>query len=301
MNSTTIAPLREEIAFYALAIAFKITLPVAEIPYRLDMTEIISRILQMPDALLDRSPSYMAALIGILAAVIQIIFMLQRVKHEIFSKNEFSSRNSSHSSKLEKRNNGKNLSNSELDFAKQNSIIASSYNSALDSGIAINGLNTDLKSDNVSHGNIRNVNGGNLVDGLVISYHQQALSQAKFQFLFSVFAAIVGFFYILYASSKIDDANLATTAKIIPGIIIDVIAAIFFKQAEQTRQRATELYDRLRKDQQMRRAESIADSIENEQIRSAIKAQVSLHMAGLSPKEIDIISFVSNPYSNQRP
>ncbi|QCG89352.1 hypothetical protein [Azospirillum sp. TSH100] len=138
-----------------------------------------------------------------------------------------------------------------------------------------------------------------LVEDLVTNYHQQALSQARVQFLFSIFAATIGFIYIMYASYGIDDANMLTVVKILPGVIVDAIAALFFRQAEQTRQRATELYDRLRKDQQMQRAEAIVESIGDDSIKSAIKAQIALHMAGLSPKEIDIHSFIKTAEISQ--
>ena len=88
--------------------------------------------------------------------------------------------------------------------------------------------------------------GGDLISDLVNSYHQQALSQARVQFWFSVVAATVGFVYIIYSAS--DQADIL---KILPGVVIDTVALLFFRQAEQTRQRATELYDRLRKDSQM--------------------------------------------------
>lgn len=132
-----------------------------------------------------------------------------------------------------------------------------------------------------------------LVEDLVTNYHHQALSQARFQFWFSVFAATAGFLYILYGASQADSADFAAFIKILPGVVVDVIAALFFRQAEQTRQRATELYDRLRTDKQMMRAEAVVNTIEDLSIRSAVKAQIALHMVGLSPKEIDLQSFMS--------
>lgn len=132
-----------------------------------------------------------------------------------------------------------------------------------------------------------------IIEGLVTNYHQQALSQARVQFWFSVAAATVGFIYILYSSISINVDNLITTMKILPGVVIDAIAVLFFRQAEQTRQRATELYDRLRTDRQSLRAESVMESIEDINIKSAVKAQVALHLVGLSPKEIDLQTFVT--------
>ena len=60
-------------------------------------------------------------------------------------------------------------------------------------------------------------------------------------------------------------------------VIVNAIAALFFRQAEQTRLRATELYDRLRKDRQMTRAEAVVNTIEDSNIRSLAKAQIALH------------------------
>jgi len=139
-----------------------------------------------------------------------------------------------------------------------------------------------------------------LVEGLVDSYHNQALSQAKIQFWFSVSAATIGFIYILYAATLIDGATFLSYFKVLPGVIIDAIAALFFTQAEKTRERATELYDRLRHDKQMVRAETVVGSIEDLQIRSAVKAQIALHMAGLSPKEIDLKAFMTNQFELQQ-
>jgi LytS/YehU family sensor histidine kinase len=102
-----------------------------------------------------------------------------------------------------------------------------------------------------------------LVEDLVTNYHQQALSQARVQFWFSIVAATVGFLYIMFAALTIDTKELINYTKVLPGVVMDAIAALFFRQAEQTRQRATELYDRLRKDRQMMRAESVVESIED--------------------------------------
>jgi hypothetical protein len=130
--------------------------------------------------------------------------------------------------------------------------------------------------------------GSGFIEELVSGYHHQALSQAKVQFWFSIIAATVGFCYILFSAATTGLDQWASVMKIMPGVVIDAVAALFFRQAEQTRQRATELYDRLRKDSQMSMAQKLLTSIEDTRIRSAAQAQIALHMAGLEPKEIDI-------------
>ncbi|MDF1724111.1 MAG: hypothetical protein P1U59_06285 [Alcanivorax sp.] len=132
------------------------------------------------------------------------------------------------------------------------------------------------------------LSGDPLVQDLVNGYHQQALSQAKVQFWFSVFAAIVGFVYIINAGLKVNVDQLATVFNILPGAVIEAVAALFFRQAENTRERATSLYDRLREDDQANQARALIHSIEDEKVRSLVKAQVALHMVGLKPKELDL-------------
>jgi hypothetical protein len=121
-----------------------------------------------------------------------------------------------------------------------------------------------------------------VVEDLVQSYHRQALDQAKVQFWFSVVAATVGFALILYmVLSAETTSTLDLLLRALPGAVIDAVAALFFRQAGETRERATALYDRLRTDNQRTQALAVVTSIENETIRSTVQAQIALHMAGI--------------------
>jgi hypothetical protein len=132
-----------------------------------------------------------------------------------------------------------------------------------------------------------------LVEGLINGYHRQALHQAKVQFYFSVVAAAVGIAIIIGSLLQIDPQNLASLTKALPGTVIDAVAFLFFKQAEATRQRATELYDRLRNDNvqyhSMRTVEEISDPL----IKNVVRAQLALHMAGLKPEVVNLQSLLS--------
>ncbi len=133
------------------------------------------------------------------------------------------------------------------------------------------------------------------VEQLINNYHEQALDQARVQFWFSVIAATVGFVWILYSGASIQPDKLITVSKTLPGVVMDAVAFLFFRQAAETRQRATELYDRLRKDKQMAESSAIVASIEDLRLRSAVKAQLALHMSGLQPNAIDLGAFLSAP------
>jgi hypothetical protein len=137
------------------------------------------------------------------------------------------------------------------------------------------------------------------VEALVNNYHEQALSQAKIQFWFSVVAATVGFVWILNAGFGVHTDSAASLFRIVPGVVVDVVAALFFRQAEATRARATELYDRLRRDKQLTESAALVSSIEDVRLRSAVKAQLALHMSGLEPNPIDLTSFLSGDGDRQ--
>ena len=128
------------------------------------------------------------------------------------------------------------------------------------------------------------------IEDLVNGYHQQALNQARVQFWFSVCAATVGFCYILYNTSGDHDSYQELMASAFPGAVIDVVAALFFTQAEKTRKRATELYDRLRSDNRLQIAQSTVEQIEDVRIRSATRATIALHLSGLKPVDVDLNS-----------
>jgi hypothetical protein len=136
------------------------------------------------------------------------------------------------------------------------------------------------------------------VEGLVGAYHEQALNQARVQYWFSILAATVGFSWILYSAGQINPAELATTARLLPGSIVDAVAYLFLKQASETRQRATELYDRLRKDRELSDSVVLVTSIEDPKVRSAVRAQVALHMAGLQPEPINLTPFLTGEKTN---
>ena len=155
----------------------------------------------------------------------------------------------------------------------------------LSSEIASRPLNNDQKDENSR--------GWGAVQNLINSYHVQALDQARVQFWFSVIAASVGFIWIIYSAVNIDTAQIGTILKTLPGVAMDTVAFFFFKQASETRERATALYDRLRTDDQRSQAILLVTSIEDERVRSAVKAQLTLHMAGLQPNPIDLSTFLA--------
>jgi hypothetical protein len=137
---------------------------------------------------------------------------------------------------------------------------------------------------------------------LIESYHTQALTQAAAQFWFSVSAATIGFVFIIYIGFfySLKRQPQITLLNTLPGMAIEAVAALFFKQAEETRKRATELYDRLRLDDKQTQALTLIESIENQELRDLVKAQWALQIVGLESHPVDLAGYSSQlPLPNE--
>jgi hypothetical protein len=128
------------------------------------------------------------------------------------------------------------------------------------------------------------------IEDLINGYHAQALSQASVQFWFSLAAATVGFALIIYSAVHTKTDGLIQIANAFPGVVMDAVAYLFFQQASATRQRATDLYDRLRNDKRTNEAVQIVESIQDDRVKSYIQAQMALHLTGLQSLPIDLAS-----------
>ena len=145
----------------------------------------------------------------------------------------------------------------------------------------LNRLSTTLSTDRYG---LFKGESDNTIDKLIQNHHEQALTQASIQFWFSLFAAVVGFIFILNTiSSSSSDASLyQTIIKVLPGIVIEAVSALFFAQSKETRERSADYLNKLREDQKISKILSIIDSIDDEKVKSVVKANVALHFSGIT-------------------
>ncbi|NBH83481.1 hypothetical protein D7X88_12815 [bacterium C-53] len=119
------------------------------------------------------------------------------------------------------------------------------------------------------------------------SHHRQALQQSSVQFWFSIFAASIGFiFIIVMICTSTGSEWYEIIVKVLPGAIIDAISVLFFNQAHETRDRAADFFKELTYDKQVAKSVAIADAIEDKAIKATVQARIALHIAGLKDEEI---------------
>lgn len=118
-----------------------------------------------------------------------------------------------------------------------------------------------------------------VVSNFMDRYHSQALLQAWVWFGASVLAAALGLIITgIAVAEAVSNPSRASVVQVISGVASDAIAVLFFRQAGQTRDRATEMLDRLRSDDSLRHAVNIVHSIEGLDLRDQMKASIALHV-----------------------
>lgn len=121
------------------------------------------------------------------------------------------------------------------------------------------------------------------IEELIRSHYEQALSQASVQFWSSLIASIIGFLFIILMILFANNEHwYEYILNVLPGSIIEAVSYLFFKQSSEIRNRASDFLNRLRNDEQISRSIVIADSINNEELKSLIKAKIALHICGIN-------------------
>ncbi|MCU5508087.1 hypothetical protein OCB07_04400 [Bacillus cereus] len=133
-------------------------------------------------------------------------------------------------------------------------------------------------------------------EDIMIIHQKQTLMQSKVQFFTGIVMSILGFaffVYILYVSLDSSN-NVALTIKLTSSLIFEAIAVIFLKESHKSRETSKGYHDNLRESSKQKQAIKIADSIQNEEIRSMIQAQLALHMIGIKSETIDITKILDS-------
>lgn len=113
-------------------------------------------------------------------------------------------------------------------------------------------------------------------------YYAQVLAQSKIAFWFSLIFATIGFFIIIIAALnyKSETAGISITSAI-AGIVMDLIAALFFNQSRNAHKLMITFFDKLRSDRSQVEASRLCECIADEAARDALRIQLSLYYSGV--------------------
>ena len=114
---------------------------------------------------------------------------------------------------------------------------------------------------------------------LLQTYHNQGLAQSKMSFWFSLILATAGFIIIASAAATAQSStNSGTSLTVVAGAVTEAVSALFFAQSNRARRLMQDFFDRLSDDQRREEALSLANDIDNVQLRDALKAVMSLRL-----------------------
>lgn len=148
-------------------------------------------------------------------------------------------------------------------------------------------------NENSKNGTINNIPKNsnveeNYLHRLLESYHNQALQQASIQFWFSIIASVLGFIFIFIIIFFEENKTwYEYILKTLPGAIVEVISILFINQARETRERATNLFKELNYDNKIEKSVDIANTIDNADVKSDVKAKIALHIIGMNDKRVE--------------
>jgi len=122
---------------------------------------------------------------------------------------------------------------------------------------------------------------GVALEPLFLEYHHEALQEARAQYWFSVVAATAGFAFIIFQVSRGGGSSASEQLlKSLPGVVVEVVSALYFRQASEIRKHASEFFDRLRSDHQIAIAVGVLDTVRDEALQSSGRMRLALHLVG---------------------
>jgi hypothetical protein len=132
----------------------------------------------------------------------------------------------------------------------------------------------------------------------LMSVHQkQALMHSRVQFYIGIVMSVIGFvffIYVVFMSLNSNNNNLEMGIKVTGSLIFEGISLLFLKESHRLRESSKEYHDNLYESNKHQEAIKIVDSIEDLKIQSAVKAQLSLHLVGVSSDNVDITKIIKS-------
>jgi uncharacterized membrane protein YgcG len=119
-------------------------------------------------------------------------------------------------------------------------------------------------------------------------YLKDALSQSTMQFYLSVFASLTGFVLIIAVIIvALVQGDIEIALGTLPGVVINIVSALFFKQAKDTRDLAAALYGQNMHRINVSDSQDIAEKIEDRKLKSIVLATLTLNLASTSATPAD--------------
>ncbi|MFC9663276.1 hypothetical protein ACFVJ5_23800 [Nocardia sp. NPDC127606] len=125
-------------------------------------------------------------------------------------------------------------------------------------------------------------------------YHARSLAQSQLSFYFALLSAVVGFAVIVVAlwtvGSKGTDQVGVAGVQLTGAVIIEVVAALFFRLSNQSRQLLVDFFDKLRQDRQFEEGLALArDMPTSSPMAHRLHSAIALHLIGATTGQLESV------------
>lgn len=127
-------------------------------------------------------------------------------------------------------------------------------------------------------------------------HQKQAIHHSTVQFYTGIIMSILGFAFFIYTIliSLNSPNNLGIGIRVVGSLIFEAVSLLFLKESQKLRESAKQYHDNLYESNQHQEAINVASDIEDKEIKSAIQAQLSLHMMGVSSDNLDVTKIIES-------
>ena len=131
--------------------------------------------------------------------------------------------------------------------------------------------------------------GEDIEDQLLLKYYQQSLEQSNISFWFSLGMGSLGLFIILSAIFPLNPKNevYQMYINIVSGIVIQSVSALIFVQSNKATKTMIDFAEKIRLDRWMRKGITLTDTIGNEDLKSKVKAIITMNLLGIKISDSD--------------
>lgn len=130
-----------------------------------------------------------------------------------------------------------------------------------------------------------------------MSMHQkQAIIHSRVQFYIGLVMSVLGFAFFVYVIvlSLESENNVGIAIRIVGSLIFEGISLLFLKESQKLRASSKQYHDDLYQSNNHQEAVKIASSIEDGEIKSAVQAQLALHLMGVSSDNLDVTKIIDS-------
>ena len=132
--------------------------------------------------------------------------------------------------------------------------------------------------------------GEDIEDQLLLKYYQQSLEQSNISFWFSLGMGSLGLFIILSAIFSLPNQKnevVQMYINIVSGIVIQSVSALIFVQSNKATKTMIDFAEKIRLDRWMRKGITLTDTIGNEDLKSKVKAIITMNLLGIKISDSD--------------